>query len=82
MMSSETQSDAIAYVRLHLDVSTKYRTRDGKAVRAPTGRTYYFDGPLSDGASPWVPVYPQHREDLKMFDQYDAFEIRHEEGST
>lgn len=79
-MATRVQVDAIAHVRLHFDpdIDTKHQTEHGKAVRGPSGRTYYFDGPQQEGQSPWVPVYPQHRKDLEMFEQNNVFEVRRE----
>ena len=68
-------SDAIAYVRLHRYESAKYEGRGESSIQGPTGRTYYFDGPHDDGTSPWVPLYPQHREDMELFRQFKEFEL-------
>jgi len=76
MAAKAQSSNAIAHVRLHPNSTARYHTANEKAVRAPSGRTYYFEGMDDGDPSQWVPVYPQHEDDLEMFESYDAFEIR------
>jgi hypothetical protein len=75
MGSNPEQCGAIAYVRLRIDQSSKYEAGVEKAVDGPSGRTYYFDGPRNSGTSPWAPIYPQHKEDVDFFRDFDAFEL-------
>lgn len=79
-MAAKAQSSeqTIAHVRLQPERAAKYHTENEKAVRAPSGRTYYFEGEGMDDGDPseWLPVDVEHEEDLEMFQSYDAFEVR------
>jgi len=76
-MAAQAQSskEVIARVRLQPERAAKYHTENEKAVRVPSGRTYYFEGMDEGDPSEWIPVHARHEEDLEMFASYDAFEV-------
>lgn len=70
------QGEAIAHVRVRRQSSSKYDIEGESTVLGPSGRVYHFgEDYYKSGGSQWIPIYPQHREDLDLFRQYEEFEV-------